>query len=136
MALSIPPTFDLLYILMLLAILFLMWIIVSIPVYIAAKIIKGGKVTFSQAMLATLLGPIVFIFVRIVATFFLGFLGVSQAALLALIIAFIFWLWVYKASFNTGWLQAFGIALLAILFLIILSFIIGIIIPITLLLIL
>lgn len=127
--------FDLAYILLVLAIFILMWIIVSIPVYIAAKIIKGGKASLGQAMLATLLGPIVFGFVRIVAMFFLEFLGVSQAALLALILAFIFWLWVYKASFNTGWLQAFGIALLAVAFLIVISLIIGILIPITLLLI-
>jgi|YelNatPaOPRAMG01_1025707.scaffolds.fasta_scaffold147022_1 hypothetical protein len=127
--------FDLAYILLVLAIFVLMWIIVSIPVYIAAKIIKGGKASFGQAMLATLLGPIVFAFVRTVAILFLGFLGVSQAALLALVLAFIFWLWVYKASFNTGWLQAFGIALLAIVVYIVLALIIGILVPITILLI-
>jgi hypothetical protein len=102
MALVILPAFDLFYILLVLIISVLVWMIVSIPVYIAAKIIKGDKATFSQAMLATLLGPIVFTFVRIVVILFLGFLGVSQSALLAF--AFVFWLWVYKASFDTGWL--------------------------------
>ncbi|MEM3530411.1 MAG: hypothetical protein QXD42_01255 [Nitrososphaerales archaeon] len=120
-------------ILLIIAIFVIIWIIASIPVYIAAKIIKGGKATFGQAMLATLLGPIIFAFVRIASIFFLEFLGISQSALLALIIAFIFWLWVYKASFNTGWLQAFGIALLAIAVLIILSLIISIIVPIAIL---
>ncbi len=127
--------FDLAYILLVLAIFVLMWIIVSIPVYIAAKIIKGGEASFGQAMLATLLGPIVFAFVRTVAVLFLGFLGVSQAALLTLVLAFIFWLWVYKASFSTGWLQAFGIALLAIVVFIVLALIIGILVPIAILLI-
>jgi len=121
---------DLLSLIVILVVLIVLWILVSIPVYIAAKAVTGGKASFGQAMLATLLGPIVFALVRYIAILFLGFLSIGSASLLALVLAFIAWLWVYKSSFHTGWLQAFGIALLAIVVFIVLSLIIGILVPI------
>ena len=39
--------------------LLVLWIIVSIPVWLAAKILTMGRVSFSRAMLVTALGPIV-----------------------------------------------------------------------------
>jgi len=121
---------DLVSLIIILAVLVILWILVSIPVYIAAKAVTGGKASLGQAMLATLLGPIVFALVRYIAVLFLGFLGVGPATLLALALAFIAWLWVYKSVFHTGWLQAFGIALLAIVVFFVLSLIIGILVPI------
>jgi len=121
---------DLLSLIVILVVLIVLWILVSIPVYIAAKAVTGGKASFGQAMLATLLGPIVFALVRYIAILFLGFLSIGSASLLALVLAFIAWLWVYKSSFHTGWLQALGIALLAIVVFIVLSLIIGILVPI------
>lgn len=123
-ALIAPSVMGWIYIIL---ILILIWIIISIPVYIAAKIVTGGKATFGQAMLATLLGPIVYVLVLSLTSIFLGFLVGPYAFLLALILAFIAWLGVYKSSFNTGWLQALGIALLAIVILFILSLILAII---------
>ncbi|MGQ9719622.1 MAG: hypothetical protein ACUVWK_07305 [Nitrososphaerales archaeon] len=41
-----------------------------------------------------------------------------------------YWLWVYKSSFKTGWLQALGIALLAVVVFFILSLIIVALVPI------
>ena len=121
---------DLFSLIIILVVLIVLWILVSIPVYIAAKAVTGGKASFGQAMLATLLGPIVFALVRYIAILFLGFLSIGSASLLALVLAFIAWLWVYKSSFHTGWLQALGIALLAIVVFIVLSLIIGILVPI------
>ena len=39
--------------------LLVLWIVVSIPVWVAAKILAMGRVSFSRAMLVTALGPIV-----------------------------------------------------------------------------
>jgi len=121
---------DLFSLIIIIVVLIVLWILVSIPVYIAAKAVTGGRASFGQAMLATLLGPIVFALVRYIAILFLGFLSIGSASLLALVLAFIAWLWVYKSSFHTGWLQALGIALLAIVVFIVLSLIIGILVPI------
>jgi hypothetical protein len=95
--------------------LIILWIIVSIPVYIAGKVVTGGSSTLGDAMLATLFGPIVYAITLFLVDYFLGqFIG-SSSYILALILAFIAWLWVFKASFKTGWLRALAIALLAIL---------------------
>jgi hypothetical protein len=40
--------------------LLLLWIIVSIPVWAAAKILTLGRVKFSRAMLVTAVGPIIY----------------------------------------------------------------------------
>ena len=39
--------------------LIILWIIVSIPVWLAGEAVTGGKATFGDAMIATLFGPIV-----------------------------------------------------------------------------
>jgi hypothetical protein len=95
--------------------LIIIWIIVSIPVHLAAKVVTGGKSTLGDAMVATLFGPIVYAITLFAMDFLLGsFIG-PNAYILSLIIAFIAWLGVFKASFGTGWLGALAIAILAIL---------------------
>ncbi|PSN82035.1 hypothetical protein B9Q11_03115 [Candidatus Marsarchaeota G2 archaeon ECH_B_SAG-F08] len=94
--------------------LIILWIIVSIPVYFAAKLVTGGKSGFAQAMLATLIGPIVFAIVLAISSFFLGVVVGASATVLALFLAFLAWLAVYKGIFGTGWLGAFGIAVIAV----------------------
>jgi hypothetical protein len=94
--------------------LILLWIIISIPVYFAAKIIVGGRAGFLSAMLATLVGPIVFAFVLGLG-YFLTARIFAGLGFLALILAFFAWIWVYKAAFGTGWIQGFAIAILAII---------------------
>jgi hypothetical protein len=96
--------------------LIILWLIVSIPVYLAGKIVTAGAASFGDAMVATLFGPIVYVVTLFAANFFLETLiGLMSAYWLALIIAFVGWLWIFKASFKTGWLNALAIALLAIL---------------------
>jgi hypothetical protein len=92
----------------------ILWIIISIPVYFAAKLIVGSRAHFGSAMLATLVGPIIFAIVLAIGYYFAArvFAGLS---LLALLVAFLAWIWVYKAAFHTGWLHAFGIAVLAVI---------------------
>ena len=105
--------------------LIILWIVVSIPVYLASKAVTGGKSTFGEAMLATLFGPIVYIATLIIVNYFLGALLGASAYIIALILAFIAWIWVYKASFKTGWLGGIGIAILAVIIFAVISIILG-----------
>ncbi|MDQ3561480.1 MAG: hypothetical protein M3382_00595 [Thermoproteota archaeon] len=96
--------------------LLVLWIIVSIPVWVAAKILAMRRVSFSRAMLVTALGPIVsaavfFIF----AAFLTAIVGdPTLPVIIGLIVAFVAWIGVFKRGFHTGWLRALGIAILAV----------------------
>ena len=105
--------------------LIILWIVVSIPVWLAGKVATGGKATFGDAMLATLAGPIVYFVVVFLVGFFFSAVVGSVAWVFGYILALIAWVWVFKASFQTGWLQAILIALLAWVIYIVLSIVIG-----------
>jgi hypothetical protein len=105
--------------------LIILWIIVSIPVWLAGKAVTGGKATFGDAMIATLFGPIVYAVTLIIVDYFLGALIGSTAYIIALILALIAWIWVYKASFKTGWLGGIAIAILAWIIFVVISIILG-----------
>ena len=105
--------------------LIIFWIIVSIPVYIAGKIVTGGRSSLGNAMAATLLGPIVYIIVLFAVDFFLGAIIGSSAYIWAFILAFIAWLGIYKSSFNTSWLGALAIAIIAVIVFAILNILLG-----------
>jgi hypothetical protein len=104
--------------------LIILWVIVSIPVYIAGKVVTGGESTLGDAMIATLFGPIVYVITLFAVNFFFGAFG-SGAYIWSLIIAFIAWLGVFKASFKTSWLGALAIAILAILVFAVMSVLFG-----------
>ena len=105
--------------------LVILWVLVSIPVYISGKIITGRTTSFLSAMAATLGGPLVYGIVLFASTFFLGvFLG-GSALVLGLILAFIAWLAVYRAAFQTGWLGALAIAVLALVLFIVINAVLG-----------
>ena len=106
--------------------LIILWIIISIPVWLAGKAITGGKATFGDALLATLAGPIVYALVTFLVDFFLSGLIGSSAYVFGYILALIAWIWVYKASFQTGWLRGIAIAILAWVLFIVLSVIVGV----------
>ena len=101
--------------------LIILWIIVSIPVWLAGKAVTGGKATFGDALLATLAGPIVYFVVVFLVGYFLG----ASALIFGYLLALIAWIWVFKASFGTGWLRAILIAILAWVIFVVLSIIIG-----------
>ena len=101
--------------------LIILWIIVSIPVWLAGKAVTGGKATFGDALLATLAGPIVYFVVVFLVGYFLG----ASALIFGYLLALIAWIWVFKASFGTGWLRAILIAILAWVLFIVFSIIIG-----------
>ena len=105
--------------------LLILWIIVSIPVWLAGKALTGGEASFGDALLATLAGPIVYAIVTFVVDFFLSAIIGSAAFVFGYILALIAWVWVYKASFGTGWLKAVLIALLAWVIFVVLSIVVG-----------
>ncbi len=117
---AVPTTLlELLYLIIALVIL---WVIISVPVYFAGKAITSGKATFGQAMGATFGGGLVYFIIFFAVTFFLsGVLG-SSAPIFALILAILGWLAVYRASFDTSWIGAIGIVIVAWVILVVLDF--------------
>jgi hypothetical protein len=95
--------------------LLVLWITVSIPVWIAAKVLTLGRAKFTRAMLVTAVGPAVYAIVFFVSTVILTATFGQTTALVAasFVIAFIAWIAVFKKGFDTGWLRALGIAILA-----------------------
>src|SRR6185503_9434778 len=107
-----------------------LWILVSIPVWIAAKILTLGRAKFTRAMLVTAAGPIVYavVFVASSAVLSVAFGESSWLLTVALITAFIAWIGVFKKGFDTGWLRALGIAILATVVFTVMSIVITLII--------
>ncbi len=107
--------------------LLILWVIVSIPVYIAAKLVVGNKASFGRAMLATLVGPIIFIIVLALGSLVSSNILGGSLEIIAIILAFLAWIWVFKAVFNTGWLHALGIAILSVIVTIVIVFVLSLI---------
>jgi len=101
--------------------LLILWVVISIPVYFAGKMINEGKARFGQAMGATLGGELVYFVILYGVAFFLGASLGPTAALLGLGLALIAWLAVYRASFDTSWTRSLGIVLVAWLVLFVLD---------------
>ena len=105
--------------------LIIIWIIVSIPVYIAAKLVMP-EASFQDTLVATIFGPIMYVIILFGADYFIGAVVGSQGYILALVLAFVAWVFVFKVSFRTGWLRALVIALMAILVFAFVIFLFGI----------
>lgn len=103
--------------------LIILWAIVSIPVYFAGKVVKGGEASFGMAMGATLGGGIAYYLVYFGVGYFLGAVIGNSAYALGALLAILVWLAVYRSAFRTGWLGAIGIALVAWIILLILDLI-------------
>jgi hypothetical protein len=102
--------------------LIILWVVISIPVYFAGKMINEGKARFGQAMGATLGGELVYFIILYGVVFFLGAALGATAALLGLGLALVAWLAVYRAAFDTSWARALGIVVVAWLVLVVLDF--------------
>jgi len=103
---------------LLLSILIGAWIILSIPVYISARLITMKRIAFTKAMLATLVAPLLYAIIAVGSLLLMDSIGVI-AIVLALIAAPMAWLWAYKSLFDTGWLRALGITILSVVLLVI-----------------
>lgn len=108
--------------------LVIIWAIVSVPVWISAKILTSGRARFGRAMLVTAAGPIVYALVLAISTNFLSLAIGNRSPIIVsigLVLAFLAWIYVFKRGFETGWLRGAGIALLAIIVFVIIGIIIG-----------
>ncbi len=114
---------------MMLISLLILWVIISIPVWVSAKILTLGRVKFTRAMLVTALGPVVYAVVFFTFTALLtAIVGESALpAFIGFIVAFIAWIGVFKKGFHTGWFRALGIAILAIIVFVVMGFILSLI---------
>jgi hypothetical protein len=93
--------------------LIVLWIVVSIPVYAAGKLVTAGKAGLGDAMVATLVGAIVYFIVLWGVAIFLTPIFGTTATFLGFILALVAWLAVYSASFDTGFLATIGIVVVA-----------------------
>jgi hypothetical protein len=108
--------------------LVIIWAIVSVPVWISAKILTSGRARFGRAMLVTAVGPIIYTLVLVISTNFLSLAIGNRSPIIVsigLVLAFLAWIYVFKRGFETGWLRGAGIALLAIIVFVIIGIIIG-----------
>jgi hypothetical protein len=108
--------------------LVIIWAIVSVPVWISAKILTSGRARFGRAMLVTAAGPIIYTLVLVISTNFLSLAIGNRSPIIVsigLVLAFLAWIYVFKRGFETGWLRGAGIALLAIIVFVIIGIIIG-----------
>lgn len=92
------------------------WLIISTVIYLAARMVVGDRASFKASLSLTFIGVLVAgLSLYMSRSIFGSIIGLGVAALL--------WLWLTKAFFHTGWLQALGITLLAIILAIIISLI-------------
>ena len=98
-----------------------LWVVVSVPVYFAGKLVKGDNATFGNAMGATLGGVVVYYVVYFLVAIALGAVIGSPAVAVALVLGFLAWLAVFREAFDTSWFGAVGIVVLAWLILLVLD---------------
>ncbi len=105
-----------------------LWVIVTFPVYISAKLLTHGRVSFGQAMGATLLGPIAYFIVFFITNIILELtIDKPSFIFIAFILAILAWLGTFKAIFKVGWLTTIGIVVLATIVFIISAIVLNII---------
>lgn len=85
--------------------------------------VKGGRARFGGAMTATLGGLVVYYIVYYVVAIALGAVIGPPAGPIALLLGLLAWLAVFRGSFETSWLGAVGIVVVAWIILMVLDFI-------------
>ena len=103
--------------------LVVLWLVASVPVYFAGKMIKGERAAFGSALGATLGGVIAYYVVFFVVALPLGAVVGPSADVIALVLGLLAWLAVFRGSFHTSWLGAVGIVVLAWVILLVIDFI-------------
>jgi hypothetical protein len=107
---AIPDTLA--GLLILVVALVILWAVISLPVYVAGKLVTEGKASFGDAMGATLGGGLAYLIILWGGTFFLSYIMASETALvISFVLALIVWVAVYGASFDTSWLGGLAIAI-------------------------
>jgi hypothetical protein len=94
------------------------WLVTALAIFFAARVIAGSKATYARALGLTLLGVIIISVSSIMLEAFLG-------SIIGSILVFVIWLALIKSFFQTGWLGAIGISILAVFMLIVIMVILG-----------
>jgi hypothetical protein len=111
---------------------FVLWAIVSIPVWISARVLDAKQRRFGRAMLVTIAGPITYTIVYFITTWLLTLLlslvnkyyyFLPSVNTVGIALGFVGWIFIFKKGFETGWLRAVGIFILAIIVFLIMEFI-------------
>jgi len=99
-------------------------VIVSVPVWISARVLSAKQGKFSRAMLVTLAGPLTYTVVYFISTRLLTSLfslgnkySLSSINMIGIILAFAGWIYVFTEGFETRWIRALGIATVSIMYL-------------------
>ena len=101
----------------------MLWIVISIPVYVAGKLVTVGRGGFGDAMMATLGGAIVYVIVLWGGTLLLSLVIAPTLALpLSFVLALVAWVAVYSDAFDTNWFGGIAIAIVGWLVLVIIDF--------------
>ncbi|MCL5731196.1 MAG: hypothetical protein M1605_03650 [Candidatus Thermoplasmatota archaeon] len=95
----------------------LLWIIISIPVYLASKFVVPRKSTFGKAMIAAIGALIAFTVLSLLVGIVLPLLS-----LLAGLIGILF---VFKAMYETDWINAFVMGIMVLVFIVIILFVLA-----------
>jgi len=103
--------------------LLVLWIVVSIPVYISGELITGGKAGFGAAMGATLGGAIMYVVILWAGAFLLTPILGASAVTIAFLFALLVWVAVYASAFDTGLLQAVAIVAVGWLVLLVMDYV-------------
>jgi hypothetical protein len=89
--------------------LVVLWVAVSVPVYVSGKLITRGRAELGSAMGATLGGALVYAIVLYGTGLFLPSALGPLGLLASFVLAIVAWLAVYRSSFGTSWAGAVGI---------------------------
>jgi hypothetical protein len=126
--LSIINESSILFIVITIVSILILWAIVSVPVWISAKILNAKQAKFTRAMLVTAFGPIIYGIVYFASTRILSSVlstDGNQVNMIGIVIAFIAWIYVFKRGFKTSWIRALGITIAAIVVFVIIGIIIS-----------
>ncbi len=89
-----------------------------------ARVLNAKQRKFSRAMLVTLAGPVTYMIVYFISTRLLTILlslgnkyyySLSTVNMIGIVLAFVSWIYVFKKGFETGWMRALGIAIVAVI---------------------
>ncbi len=95
------------------------WIVASIPLWLASKVIVGKRSSMGQALASMMLASIVFFIYFFLFSFFTPVVGG--------LIGFIGVLGVFKSVYRIGWLESFYLAIIAVFMAVVIFFILNLI---------
>ena len=98
----------------LILVFFVLWVVISLPIYIASRVmVSRRKATLGRAIITTFIAIIAFILLASIFGLIFPFLG--------LLMGFLGILAVLRVMYDIGWVYAFVMAIVAFIFIIVIS---------------